>query len=427
MMASKYLAGGLCLGALALVATASPVAADAVADFYKGKRIQMLIGYSPGGGYDRYARTISRYWGKHIPGNPTFVSRNLPGAGSMRLMNEVYNTRPKDGTVVATVGRGMVQEQLFGGKGVKFDASKVSWIGSANNEVSTCVVWHTVPVESLQDFLNTEIVVGGTGPGADTDTFPMILNNLAGAKLKLVTGYPGGNDINFGIERGELQGRCGWSWSSVVSTRASWLKEKKIKVMLQLALDKHPDLPDVPLVMDLAKDDRARQILTLIFGRQTMGRPYLTTPGVPADRLKALRAGFSAVFKDPEFQTMAKKTRLEINPVSGEAVQRIVTAMFKSPKDIVEAARVASTSQERTQVSKAVVPVVTVSGKITGVQREGRRIIWAGDVKKGRVNVGGSTEITVAGQKVKRSALKVGMTCDFKVKGVEAALAIACK
>ncbi|MFQ5974044.1 MAG: Bug family tripartite tricarboxylate transporter substrate binding protein, partial [Alphaproteobacteria bacterium] len=287
MRISRILVGLGAAGALLGALFAQPVAAGSVADFYKGKTITIYIGYSPGGGYDAYARTVGRHIGKHIPGNPGTVAKNRPGAGSLKLANELYNTLPKDGTAIGTIGRGMPMEPLFGTKEAKFDPSKFNWLGSANNEVSVCVSWHKSPIKTLNDFLTKEMIVGGTGPGADTDTFPKVLNNIIGTKLKLVTGYPGGNNINLAIERGEVQGRCGWSWSSVKSTRAQWLRDKNINVLLQMSTAKHPEMPDVPFVMDLAKTEKDRKVLALVFARQAWGRPFVAPPGVPADRAKA--------------------------------------------------------------------------------------------------------------------------------------------
>jgi len=415
------------LAAAGLMVLALPVKADPVADFYKGQRMTMYIGYSSGGGYDRYARTISRHMGRHIPGKPRFTAKNMPGAGSMRLANALYNTIRQDGTNIATVSRGIPAEVLQGNKKALYDPKKFNWVGSANNETSTCVVWHTSPVKTLQDFLNMEIVAGGTGPSADTDVFPKVLNNVVGSKLKLVTGYPGGNDINLALERGEVQARCGWSWSSVKSTRARWLKEKKIRILLAMSVEKNDELKDVPFVMDLAKNERERKILELIFSRQAIGRPYLAGPKVPAERVKALRAAFMATMKDPKFMADANKGKLEITPISGDAVQKLINDMFSNPPELIAAANEAVNNTSRTKMVKATIPVVTLSGKITSVKRKGSRVAWKGDVKKGKLRVGGKTKVTVAGKKAKRSDLKVGMACDFKIKGVESALEISCK
>jgi tripartite-type tricarboxylate transporter receptor subunit TctC len=325
------------VAAAALVLAPATMAwAQSPADFYKGKTVELYVGYSAGGGYDVYARMIARYIGKHIPGNPTVVVKNLDGAGSLRLANNLYNAMPKDGTVFGTVARGAAFDPLLGNKAAQFDASKFSWIGSANDEVSVCVAWHTAGVTKIDDVFTKELIVGGTGPSADTDQFPRIVNGVLGTKMKIVTGYPGGNDVSLAMERGEVQGRCGWSWSSVVSTRKDWYDSKKIHVLVQLSLSKHPDLPDVPLILDLAKTPEQKQILTLVFARQALGRPFLAPPGVPQDRVDALRKAFMDTMKDPEFVAEADKAKLEITPISGEEVQKIVVEAYKTDPAIAK-------------------------------------------------------------------------------------------
>ncbi len=312
--------------------------ADDVADFYKGKNVEFYIGYSAGGGYDTYARLIAKHLGKHIPGNPTIVPKNMPGGGSLKLTNWLYNVAPKDGTAIGSIGRGTGFDPLLGSKGAKFDATKFLWLGSANNEVSVCVSWQTSPVKTFDDLYTKELVVGGTGAAADTDQFPKILNGTLGTKFKIVTGYPGGNDVNLAMERGEVMGRCGWSWSSVVATRKDWLDAKKINVLVQLSLHKHEDLPNTPVVSDLAKNDEQKKIFKLIFARQVMGRPYLAPPGIPKERAAALRKAFADTMKDKEFRADADKAQLEIQPVSGEEVEALVNEVYQAPKSVAEKA-----------------------------------------------------------------------------------------
>jgi tripartite-type tricarboxylate transporter receptor subunit TctC len=327
---------GVAAAALLAVVPATTGWGQSPAEFYKGKTVEMLIGYSAGGGYDVYARMIARHMGKHIPGNPTVVPKNMDGAGSLRLANFLYNAAPKDGTALGTIARGGAFDPLLGNKAAQFDASKFTWIGSANDEVSVCVAWHTSGITKIEETFNKELVVGGTGPSADTDQFPRIANGVLGTKMKIVTGYPGGNDVSLAMERGEVQGRCGWSWSSVLATRKEWYDSKKINVLVQLSLAKHPDLPDVPLILDLAKTPEQKQILTLVFARQALGRPYLAPPGVPQDRAAALRKAFMDTMKDPEFLAEADKAKLEITPISGEEVQKIVVEAYKTDPAIAK-------------------------------------------------------------------------------------------
>jgi tripartite-type tricarboxylate transporter receptor subunit TctC len=308
--------------------------AQSPADFYKGKTVDLYIGYSAGGGYDVYARALAHHMGRFIPGNPTILPKNMPGAGSLVLANWLYNVAPKDGTAFGIIGRGTGFDPLLGSAKAQFDASKFNWLGSMNNEVSVCVAWYTSGITSLDQVKQRELTVGGSGPAADTDQFPKVLNGTIGTKFKMVTGYPGGNDIDLAMERGEVMGRCGWSWSSVVATHKSWIDQKQINILVQLSLNKHPDLPNVPLITDLARTDEEKQIFKLVFARQPMGRPFLAPPGLPADRVAALRAAFTATLQDKDFIAEAAKLTLEINPVSGEAVQSIVQEVYRTPKSV---------------------------------------------------------------------------------------------
>jgi tripartite-type tricarboxylate transporter receptor subunit TctC len=310
--------------------------AQNASDFYKGKTVEIYIGYSAGGGYDVYARMLARHMGKHISDNASVVTKNMPGAGSLVLANWLYNVAPKTGTAFGTIGRGTGFDPLLGNKRAKFDATKFNWIGSMNDEVSVCVAWHTTGITKLEETMQKELVVGGTGPAADTDQFPKILNAVIGTKFKIVSGYPGGNDVGLAMERGEVQGRCGWSWSSVIATHKNWLDEKKINILAQLSLTKHPDLPNVPLITDFAKTEEQKQIFRLVFARQVMGRPFVAPPGIPADRVAALRKAFLDTMKDPVFITEAQKTQLEINAVSGDEVQKLVEEVYKTPEAVAQ-------------------------------------------------------------------------------------------
>jgi tripartite-type tricarboxylate transporter receptor subunit TctC len=322
----------------AAVALPASAHAQSVADFYKGKTIELSIGYSGGGGYDVYARLLARHMGRHIPGNPTIIARNMPGAGSLVLANWLYNVAPKDGTAFGAIGRGTGFDPMLGIEAAKFDPTKFVWLGSMNNEVSVCASWHTSGITRFDQLLEKELVVGGTGPSADTDQFPRIMNAVLGTKFRIISGYPGGNDINLAMERGEVGGRCGWSWSSVVSTRMDWFKTNKVSILMQLALEKHKDLPKVPLVVDLAKSEEQRAILRLIFARQALGRPFLAPPGIPQDRASALKSAFMATMSDKAFLAEADKAQLEITPLDGAAVQTIIEEAAKTDPAILKKA-----------------------------------------------------------------------------------------
>ena len=311
--------------------------------FATGGDVFLEIGYSPGGAYDVYARAVARFLGNHIAGDPTVVPKNLEGAGSLRLANWLYNKAAKDGTEIGTIGRGIAFDPLLGTPGVEFDPLKFTWLGSANNEVSVCVSWYTSGITRLEDLYNKEMTVGGTGGGSDTDVFPAVLNGVLGTKMKVIHGYPGGNDVNLAMERGEVQGRCGWSWSSVLATHPEWISQHKINILAQLSLSKHPDLPNVPLILDLAKAPEQRQIFKLIFARQVMGRPYLAPPGLPAGRAQALQRAFSDTMQDLMFLADAKKQKLEINPVSGSEIEQLLKETYQMPKAVVaQAAKLTS-------------------------------------------------------------------------------------
>ncbi len=337
-----------CAIAAALVLLVAPAAialAQSVADFYKNRDMDLYIGYSTGGAYDFYARSIGRYMGHHIPGNPTLVPKNMEGAGSLRLANFLYRVAPHDGSTIGTIGRGIPFDPLLIGQGDAFDAQKFSWIGSANNEVSVCVAMRNSGITKFEDLFTKELTVGGTGASADTDQFPRVLNATLGTHFKIVEGYPGGNDVLLAMERGEVQGRCGWSWSSVKTTRKEWLDDKRMIVLVQLSLTKHPEMPDVPLISDFAKTDEQRAILKLVFARNVMGRPYLAPPNIPADRLAALRQAFMDTMKDKDFLAEAAKTDLEINPVSGEDVEKLVKEVYATPAGIIAKAKAAAAAK----------------------------------------------------------------------------------
>ena len=302
------------------------------------KPVELYIGYSVGGGYDIYARLIARHMGRHLPGSAVIVPKNMPGAGSLTLANWLYSAAPRDGTVFGTIGRGIAFDPLLGTLGAQFKANEFGWVGSANDEVSVCAAWGKTGITRFEDLYARTVFVGGTGAGADTDLFPKALNQILGTKLKLVTGYPGGNDITLAMQRGEVEARCGWSWSSIKSGHMNWVKDGTIKLLVQLSLEKHADLPQVPLIMDLVKTPEQRSVLRLVFARQVMGRPFLAPPGLPPERLAALRRAFMATMKDPVFLAEAEKIQLEITPVAGEAVQKLVAEIYATPPEIVKQA-----------------------------------------------------------------------------------------
>jgi tripartite-type tricarboxylate transporter receptor subunit TctC len=341
------------LGLMAAVPLCAPAKAQSVAEFYRGKTINMVVGYTAGGGYDLYARALARQMGKHIPGNPGFVVNNMPGAGSLTAANFLYNVAPKDGTAIGTIGRGLAMEPLIGKSNVQFDSRRFTWLGSGTNEISVCAVSSTSPVKTWEDVMTTPISVGGEGSGSDPDTFAILMRNLFGAKLQLVTGYPGGAEITLAIERGEVDGRCGWSLSAINATRPDWIKQGRLRFLLQMSLERNPELPDVPAVVEKANDQRQKDVLKLVFSRQVMGRPFLGPPGIPEDRKQALRAAFDATMKDPEFLADAKKIGLEVDPVSGAAIDKLLAELYETPKETLDLARAAIVGEAQRTVPGA--------------------------------------------------------------------------
>ena len=324
---------------LALVVASAPALADPVEDFYRGRNVALVIGYSVAGGYDTYARVVAHHLGNHIPGRPTIVPQNMEGAGSLRAANFLFNAAPKDGSVLGVFSRGMAMEPLIGKSHVAFDSRKFTWLGSGTNEVSTCVTWHDSAVKSWADALRIPFTVGGEGSASDPDIFSTIVHNVFGVKLRLVSGYPGSAEVALAIERREVDGRCGWSYSSLRQQRPDWITRKQVNILVQLALSKSPELPDVPLVMDFATTERQRQILALVFSRQAMARPFLAPPGIPDDRKQALRAAFDATMRDPAFLAEAKERGLEVNPVSGAEIDKLIGELYQTPSDIIAEVR----------------------------------------------------------------------------------------
>lgn len=325
---SARLAAGIVAAAPSL-ALADP----AVEAFYRGKTVSLIIGYSPGGGYDVYARLVARYLGNHIPGKPSVVPRNMPGASSRSATAYIYNVAPKDGTTLGTGDQSFAVQQAMGEK-FQFDISKFIFIGNPLVENNTVAVWHTHGIRSIEDARRQEVSMGATG-GSASSQYPRVMNAVLGTRFKVVLGYPGGNEINLAMERGEVAGRGSNNWASWKGTRADWLRDKKIHILVQVGLRKAPDL-DAPLLMDLATSDEDRAMLRLLSSPSNVGRPIFTTPDVPADRVKALRSAFMATMKDPDLLTEAKKTGLDLDPISGDELQTVINDILATPPHIAK-------------------------------------------------------------------------------------------
>jgi hypothetical protein len=335
-MTSRLLSG--LVGAAFALSYAPAASAQSVADFYRGKTIDLYIGTSVGGGYDAYGRMLARHIGKYLPGNPIVVPKNMEGGGGIRLANFLANAAARDGTAIAVFNRGIAFDPLLGNKAAQFDATTFNWIGSTNDEVSICASWYTTGVTTIAQTMTRELVVGATGPSGDTYQFPRVTNGVLGTKFKIISGYPGGNDVDLAMERREVEGRCGWSWTSVKSTHGAWLERKWINILFQMGLSKHPDLPEVPLIMDLARNDEERAIFKLMFGRQVMAWPFTAPAGVPKDRVEALRKGFNAAMTDKDFVAEANKAGLELRPVAGEDIQKLLADVYQTPATVTQRA-----------------------------------------------------------------------------------------
>ena len=320
-----------------MIAAVSARAETSVADFYRNKSIDVYIGLSAGGVYDLNARLLSRFMGRHIPGNPTLVPRNMTGAAGLRLANWLYQVAPKDGTALGTFARGIAFNPLLGQTEGPIDATKFNWLGSTNDEVSICAARRESGITRFEQLYDHELIVGSTGGSGDDEQLPRIIHGVLGAKLRTVPGFPGGAEIKLAMQRGEVSGRCGWSWSSVKATEGEWLKDKSISILVQLSFHKHPDLPDTPLIMDFVKTDEGRQIFKVALARQVMAWPFAAPPGVPAERVAALRKAFDETLRDNEFLAEAEKLNLEITPVSGERIQSLIEDVYRTTSPEVSA------------------------------------------------------------------------------------------
>jgi tripartite-type tricarboxylate transporter receptor subunit TctC len=333
ILAAATLLAGMALGGVAH--------ADAVSDFYKGKQVRLIIGYPAGAGYDVHARLLGRHMARHIPGEPTIIPQNMPGAGSIRSANYVYNVAPKDGLSIGAINRSVPLAPLLGtteSEQTQFDALKFGWVGSMNSTVSIAIVWAASGIKSFDELMKREVIVAASAPASDSYVFANILKNIVGAKLKIVPGYQGSTENYLALERGEATGYMGTSYSSLKATRPDWIRDHKVNILVQISLNKDPDLPDVPLVMDYA-NDKQKQALELILAPQAMGRPYMTTPGVDPARLAALQTAFMETMKDSAFVAEAQKEAIDIDPMDGPAVLALLGKLYTSTPDVVKAAQ----------------------------------------------------------------------------------------
>ena len=331
--ASSGLAG-LSIGLMPLT-----VHAQSPEDYFRGKTVSMVIGYSVGGGYDIYARMLARYMGKHIPGAPAVIAQNMPGAGSQKSVEYLLSVAPRDGLTLGTFSRSMPMAPLL--EGARFDAKRLEWVGSMASDTTTCVAWHTSAVKRWEDLKTTPFTVGALGKGSDPEIYARVVKNLFEFPIRIVSGYPGTNDAALAMERGEVDGMCGYSWSTLRSSRKQWVSDKKVVVLVQGALVPHPELPGVPMMLDATQSDRKRQALTLVLAAQAMARPFAMPPGVPKDRVEAMRVAFMAAMKDPELVKEANASNLELDPMPGADMAALLAKVYATPADIVKEAATA--------------------------------------------------------------------------------------
>jgi tripartite-type tricarboxylate transporter receptor subunit TctC len=337
----RFAASGVgCLVACTVGLIAPEVSAqDAVANFYRGKTITIGVGFTAGGGYDLHARTLARHMGKHIPGNPNIVVKNAPGAAGLILANQLFNTAPKDGTEIATFDRAIPLEPLVAPERARFDTLKFKWIGSTDNDVSTCFSWHSSPVKTFADVLKRELVVGGTGTGGNAHFYPKVLNAVLGAKFKVVPGYPGSAEVLLAMERGETEGFCSMGFVTLEYTRPDWVRDKKVTQLVQLGLAKNKNHMDVPLALDFAKTEADRQVIVFVVSPNLFARPFTAPPDVPADRVAALRKAFNATLDDPDYRAEAKQRKMQVLLVRGEEIDAVLKRIFSMPRSVMDRVR----------------------------------------------------------------------------------------
>jgi tripartite-type tricarboxylate transporter receptor subunit TctC len=392
----------------------APAAAQSVEEFYKGRQVTLAIGTGVGGSHDQYGRLIARHMGQYIPGHPNLVPKNYPGAGGMALANSFWAQGPKDGSIFGIINRAIMFEPLFNGKNArgKFDPRKFSWIGATDTVISVAVAWHTSPVKTWQDLREKELIVGAVGAASGTTKEAYVMNNLLGFKYKVIMGYPGGGDVDLAMERGEINGRANLAYGGLKNRNIEEVKSGKLIILYQMGLERHPEMPDVPLVLDFARNDEERRLLELNFLPSEVGYAFSAPPDVPADRVKALRAAFKQTTEDADLRAEAKKQRLDINYISGERIESLMAQAYNAPPELI--ARILELSQPHVQEDMAQAMVVRTS--LTGIGKRGITFSDKGKTTEARVNAK-DTQITKAGQKIEASGLSEGMVCEITYYG----------
>jgi tripartite-type tricarboxylate transporter receptor subunit TctC len=322
------------VGLFGLVATSAH--AQSVEQFYRRRTINLIVGFNPGGAYDPYARAVARYLPKYLPGAPSIIIKNMPGAGSVMAANHLYNVSPRDGSEIGVIAGSAAIQPLFGARATQFDGQKLTWLGSANEEIGGCFAWHTTPFHSAKDLFDKEMIIGASG--ASNLEYPTVLNAVLGTKMKVVRGYSGPGTIMLAIERGEVQGMCGSVLTFVNAQHPDWVRDNKVRMLIQIGLQRSALMGDTPFVMDFAKTEDDKRMLRVLIGWNIMGRPFLAPPDIPADRRAALIVAFDAAMQDPEFRADAARQRLEVSSIGGAQIDSFLADVYATPKPLVERA-----------------------------------------------------------------------------------------
>jgi tripartite-type tricarboxylate transporter receptor subunit TctC len=309
--------------------------AEAIEDFYKGRQVKLVIGSNTGGAYDSYGRLLAAHFGRHLPGNPTVVPSNMPGASGIQSATYLYQIAPKDGSVIGLFNQSMGQRQMLEPDAVRFDTASFNWLGAMNTTTNVFITSHASGVKTLDDAKTKDVVMGALSSDGGNSVYPFLLNRFLGTRFKVVLGYQGGNTIQLAMERGEVDGRAAVVWSGLKAGWPQWIANKKINIILQIGLRKEPDLPEVPLLVDLAKTEVERAIFHFVSSDSAMGFPVAAPPGVPTERIAVLRAAFQATMADPAFLSDAEKRSLSIQPRSGDDVRQVVDVLIATPKDVM--------------------------------------------------------------------------------------------
>jgi tripartite-type tricarboxylate transporter receptor subunit TctC len=419
-MAAPALAGLVAAG------LAAPVAADEIADFYKGKVLTIWSGMTPGGSYTAYAQVLKDHMGKYIPGNPTIIVGSRTGGSGRVLANWMYNVGPRDGSMFGLIHERMGLEPHVYPKGTKFDGRKLTWIGSMAKQKSVCFTWKDAKTKTFEDAQKRETIVGTSSTASTGAVMPRMLNSMAGTKFKIISGYDPA-EVFLAMERGELDGLCGYGWSSLKIARPDFIADKKVNLILQFSDRSHKELEGkVPVMMDYITNPKDRQMLRVVFGTQEMGRPFVGPPEMPKARLAALRKAFLDTMKDPAFLADAKKRRLEIDPISGEEIEKLVNELYETPKDL---AQLTAGYRKPAKVGESKRKIVWKTVSVELAKTKGRYVYFMVGGEEHRAKLHGRrTKVTIAGKEEKTKALKAGLMCDVTYPGHHGlAKQIACK